>query len=135
MPKEFNLWADTPACDYQSVNNFYELQQLAFISWLRSGELFVLLPEKQRPNMPYDLSVMFVEVDRSSTTSNKEMKDRIVNGVETDISGEVIVYYILSKHPRENSYSKSPKWKRVLKYGKKTGRPIVLHLMEAERPK
>jgi lambda family phage portal protein len=134
IEREFNLWADTPACDYQRMNNFYELQQLAFISWLMSGEVFVLLPEKARPNMPYDLRVMVIEADRISTPPTKAMKDRIVNGVETDRSGEVVAYHISNKHPGDDNYSKSPKWKRVLKYGKQTGRPIVLHLMEAERP-
>ena len=35
---EFALWADTPVCDAgRGMDNFYQLQQLAFLSYLMNG--------------------------------------------------------------------------------------------------
>ena len=35
---EFALWADTPVCDAERMDNFYQLQQLAFLSYLMNGD-------------------------------------------------------------------------------------------------
>ena len=42
--REFDLWADTPTCDADRVDNFYQLQQLAFLSYLMNGDTIALLP-------------------------------------------------------------------------------------------
>ena len=47
--REFALWADTPVCDADRVDNFYKLQQLAFLSYLMNGDAFALLPMKEQP--------------------------------------------------------------------------------------
>ena len=36
--REFALWADTPVCDADRVDNFYKLQQLAFLSYMMNGD-------------------------------------------------------------------------------------------------
>lgn len=133
VQREFSLWADSPHCDAERMNNFYELQQLIFISFLMSGECFALLPFIKRPNMPYDLRIKLIEADRVSTPNDKRMNKNIINGVEIGDYGEVIAYYISNFHPLSSSVDKK-EWKKVSKYGEKTGRYNVLHLMEAERP-
>lgn len=35
--REFALWADTPVCDADRVDNFYKLQQLTFLSYYTAG--------------------------------------------------------------------------------------------------
>ncbi|MFP3359987.1 phage portal protein, partial [Planococcus sp. SIMBA_143] len=55
VEREFNLWADSLHCDAQRMNNFYQLQQLAFLSWLMNGDTFCLLPIIPRVGMPYDI--------------------------------------------------------------------------------
>ncbi|AKL95006.1 phage portal protein lambda family [Clostridium aceticum] len=133
VEREFSLWADSVHCDAQRLNNFYELQQLAFLSWLMSGDCVVLLPVISRPNMPYDLRIQLIEADRVSTPYNKKNEDKIVSGVEIGRHGEVLAYYISKKHPLSNSNLRN-EWIRVEAFGKETGRPNVLHLMESERP-
>ena len=44
--REFALWADTPVCDAERMDNFYQLQQLAFLSYLMNGDTIALLPMK-----------------------------------------------------------------------------------------
>lgn len=133
--REFALWAESVHCDAQRMNNFYELQQLAFLSQLMSGDSFALLPVIPRPNLPYDLRVQLIEADRVCTPEYKmfDKENKVVNGVEINIRGEVIAYYIAQNHPNSISLKRSD-WTRVRKFGSTTGRPNVIHLMESERP-
>lgn len=131
--REFSLWADSIHCDAERMNNFYELQQIAFLSWLMSGECFAILPFIKRNEMPYDLRVKLIEADRVCNPAIKDKNKRIINGVEIGNYGEVIAYYIADHHPLSMTFQKR-NWKRIRKFGTKTGRPNVLHLMEAERP-
>ena len=135
VEREFSLWADSIHCDAQRMNNFYELQQLAFLSWLMSGDCFTLLPVIPRPNMPYDLRVQIIEADRVCNPDNmiSQLDNKIVNGVEINFRGEVIAYHIAQHHPHSISL-KRKEWARVSKFGPTTGRPNVIHLMESERP-
>lgn len=133
VEREFGLWADSVHCDAQRMNNFYELQQLAFLSWLMSGECFALLPLIKRPNMPYDLRVYLIEADRVCTPTDKMHREDIIHGIEVGEYGEVKAYYIAQKHPLAANIGKQT-WTRVPAFGKTTGRPNILHLMEAERP-
>lgn len=134
VEREFHLWADSIHCDAQRMNNFYELQQLAFLSQLMSGDSFALLPVIPRPNMPYDIRVQILEADRVCTPDKEKWKDtKIVNGVEVNFRGEVVAYHIAQHHPSSISLSNKD-WVRVRKFGAKTGRPNVIHLMESERP-
>ena len=48
ITREWALWAESPDCDMARIDNFYELQQLAFLNWLASGDTLVLLPTKKR---------------------------------------------------------------------------------------
>lgn len=57
IEREFSLWADSTACDIERLDNFCELQQLAFLNWLMSGDVLVTLPTTKRPGMPYDLRI------------------------------------------------------------------------------
>jgi len=134
VEREFSLWADSINCDAQRMNNFYELQQLAFLSWLMSGDCVVLLPVMPRMGMPYDIRVKIIEADRVCTPYNAITKDdKIINGVEINQMGEVVAYYIADKHPN-SSIASINKWTRIPKFGATSGRMNVIHLMESERP-
>lgn len=52
IAREFALWADTPTCDAERVDNFYKLQQLAFLSYLMNGDAMALLPVKRMAGRP-----------------------------------------------------------------------------------
>ncbi|KMT22999.1 phage portal protein [Clostridium cylindrosporum] len=135
VEREFNLWAESVNCDSQRMNDFYELQQLAFLSWLMSGECFALLPFIPRPNMPYDIRVMLIEADRVCTpVPEPKSVNKIINGVEVDKNGAVLAYHIAQRHPGSRDFKEKQKWNRVEKFGAKTGRYNVIHLMESERP-
>lgn len=135
IEREFSLWADSKDCDASGQHNFYELQQLAYLSWMMSGDAFVLLPLLPRNHALYDLRIRLLEADRCSTPNSQEglTGGKIQSGVEVDSDGMVSAYHFSDKHP--GSYLGLPtKWTRVVAVGPESGRRNVLHLMEAERP-
>lgn len=142
--REFALWADTPVCDADRVDNFYKLQQLAFLGYLMNGDAFALLPVKEQPGQPYSLRVRLIEADRVCSPDGYdrltpcEVKGyrvhSIVQGVETDADGMVIAYWICNRHPLSSLANQAGvlEWARVEAYGS-SGRPNVLHVMNRER--
>lgn len=145
IQKEFRIWAESSLCDNNDLNNFYELQQIAFMDWLRNGEEFVLIKYAEECEyMPYQIRIKLVEADRVSSPDSfegeydgydKELKDsgnRIMNGVEISKEGQVEAYYISSVFPGDYE-TETVKWKRIKKRGEKTGNPNILHVFNAER--
>lgn len=131
--KEWALWAESTDCDMMRLDNFYELQQLAFLNWLISGDCFALLPVKARKNQPYDLRVQLIEADRVSSPNEIDTFDNeIVGGVEVDKSGEVIAYHIAKHHPLSYVMTEM-EWQRVEVYGRTTGRRNILWIGTRER--
>lgn len=143
--REFKLWAESKFCDATRVNNFYELQQVACMSWLMNGDACVLLEyEKPTKALPYGLRIHLIESDRVSTpystgnnvylyATDPNTKNRIFNGVEVDDNNKVVAYHICSAYPNSNLYTKK-EWKRVEAFGKKTGIPNAIMIYETERP-
>lgn len=132
--REFTYWAENKDCDVTRMKNFYELQWLAFMSQLMSGDVVALMPTIKRMNNPYELTIQLIEADRVCNPSNIfSFDNKIINGVEIDKKGEVVAYHIANFHPGSANAIQN-KWSRVPKYGAKTGRLNVIHLMEMERP-
>lgn len=143
--REFSLWADSPMCDADRVDNFYKLQQLAFLAYMMNGDAFAVLPMKHCVGQPYDLRVQLIEADRVCSpdlfdrlapcvVENRQVQS-IVQGVETDADGMVIAYWISNQHPLSSLHAlpEPMKWQRVEAYGTITGRRNILHIMNRER--
>lgn len=133
--REFALWAENQNCDAARLNNFYELQYLAFMSVLMSGDVFATLPVIPRPNAPYDLRVNLIEADYVCSPLNKDLAKNILEGVEVGEYGDPLAYYISKYHPKSKyGMLKRNEWKRIPAYGSRSGRRNVLHLISMERP-
>ncbi|MFH5187121.1 phage portal protein [Paenibacillus sp. TAB 01] len=132
IEREFNYWAESVECDAARQNNLYELQQLACLSQLMSGDCFALLPIFPRVGSIYSTRIRLLEADRCADPDNKQGKD-IKGGVEVDSNGEVVAYWFVNQHPL-GKMEKRKDWARVEAFGARTGRRNVLHLMESERP-
>ncbi len=135
----FCLWADSKACDAARRCTFGELQALARLSQLMSGDVFALLPSIERAGDLFDLRVKLVEADVVCDPSMIPTGADILGGVEVGPSGEPIAYHFMDRHPGDvlAGHLRSigiQKWTRVEAFGAVTGRPVVLHLMESERP-
>lgn len=132
IEREFSLWADSLNCDLARLNNFYEIQQLIFLSSLMCGDAFALLPYTERIRSPYDLRIQLIEADRVCNPFFKIISDNISAGVECNENGEIMAYHIANFHPLSTSRVGNS-WTRVDAFGKKTGRRNVIHIMESER--
>lgn len=147
--REFSLWADQPTCDADGIDDFYMLQQLAFIGFLMNGDALILFQMKRTPNVPYNLRLRVVEADRLCSpgfmdiispteiqaSNGKYRVEKIVQGVETDADGMVVAYWICDQHPLASMAAtiSASHWTRVEIYGKKTGRRNAVLLLQRER--
>lgn len=152
---EFRLWAGKKQnCDALGLNNFDSIQQLALKSWLLSGDVFILIKRYDpTPLNPYSLRLHVIEADRISTPADhlKAMAgflptegivpegkpgagNRIHDGVEVDENGRVVAYYICATYPTNITINGKATWTRVEAYGKETGLPNIIHIMDSERP-
>lgn len=145
IQREWKLWAESKYCDNMMLNNFYELQQIAMVSWLMNGDSLGLIRynSEELSYMPYQLRIKLIESDRLCTPKsygesidlhekNPDTGNRIINGIEIDDHGTVVAYHICSSYPSEYD-TVSSEWTRVEAIGKKTGNPNIIHVMEAER--
>jgi lambda family phage portal protein len=140
VEREFALWAGTRSCDAARRCNFGELQALARLSQLMSGDVFALLPAIPRPGERYDLRVHLIEADRVSNPLDRVPPGvDLYGGVEVGSFGEPLAFWISDRHPSDLPIgnlriARLPTWTRVPAFGSETGRPLVLHLMQLERP-
>ena len=140
--REWKLWADNTMCDAQRQQNFYGLQQLAFLSMLMSGDVFCLFSMKPNRRTPYQTTIRLIEADRvctpdssgSSESTETESGGRIIDGVEIDKEGAVIKYHIASRSPNAGNDGSELTWTAIDAYGKDTGYPNILQVMSYERP-
>jgi len=142
--REFELWARSKFCDSTRANNFYEIQQVACMSWLMNGDACVLLEYEPSSRMfPCGLRLHLIESDRVSTpqstgnnvylyATDPDTNNRIFNGVEVDSNNRIVAYHICSAYPNSSLYVQK-EWKRVKAFGDKTGTPNVLMIYETER--
>jgi len=146
--REFDMWADTPSCDAERIDNFYQLQRVAYMGYLLNGDSFTLMDtaDEADRSQPYKLRLRLVEADRVCSPHGADVLtpavvdgvavERIVQGVETDARGAVKAYWIAKNHPLAYTAFLArggQEWSRVEAYSQKTGRRNVLHVMQRER--
>lgn len=139
---KFNTWASRKNCCVTGQNTFYELQQIALMTWLMSGECFVFPMYVENPDSDFELTIKLMEGDLIyNPHSNAEFVDiykkaengnRIYNGIEIDDNDRVVAYYVASDYSDRSLASIN--WTRVPARGELTGNPNVLHVFNAMRP-
>ncbi|MCF8017830.1 MAG: phage portal protein [Vallitaleaceae bacterium] len=148
---EFALWSSKKEnCDATGTNNFEGLQQLALKAWLMSGDVFSLFKRYNATiTNPYSLRIHLIEADRVSTPMdygsivtpsprftdgvNFETGNKIFDGVEVDSNGMIVAYHVRNTYPNQITVENA-EWIRIEAYGKKTGLPNILQIMDSERP-
>lgn len=144
---EFALWAERKsACDATGVNDFYGMQQLVMLSWPMSGDVFALVKHYDAtPLQPYSLRLHLLEADRVrtptadggvgylTTTGQAKNGNSIFDGVEVDKNGQIVAYHVANTYPYQ-SMTVPTEFVRVEAYGRRTGLPNILHIMDSERP-
>jgi len=134
--QEFRLWSESVDCDYYRQLNFFGLQRVAFSSMLTSGDAFVLMPHKERRNVPYDLRIQLIEADRVVNFRDLSDSEEVAGGIKYGSDGVREGIYIRTPHPGSSLFGAGsivPKWPYIKFYGERTGRRNVLHLIDVKR--
>ena len=140
---EFDLWASSKFCDIYRRNNFYDLQHIAYLSYLTDGDAFALFRRKAPiDTMPYTLRLQLLEANRVSNPLNTGLADyssvemnaptpghRIISGVEVDADGAIDGYWISNKVPQDfTDITGVTKWVKVKAFGPRSGVPNILQI-------
>ena len=133
--REFHLWASRKESDASRKLNFYEMQGVAFLSMLMSGDVFATLPYIKRKTTPYELCLQIIEADMVSNKDNAIDTPSLAGGIKTNKYGEPIEYHFTKTHPGNiNAYIGKNEWVSVPAFGDRTGRRNVIHMFETKRP-
>ena len=144
--REFDLWASSKHCDLYRRNNFYDLQDMAYVSYLIDGDAFALFRRKMpKPYMPYTLRLQILEGNRISNPMDgsfpgalgpfavemisPETGNRIISGVEIDADGAVEAYWVCNKVQGDPvDIAKVEEWVRVKAFGDLSGMPNIVQI-------
>ena len=149
--REFDLWAASKHCDLYRRNNFYDLQDIAYESYLVDGDAFALFRRKAPTSyMPYSLRLQILEGNRISNPMDgsfpgalgpysvemisPETGNRIISGVEIDMDGAVEAYWVCNKVQGDPvDIARLEKWVRVKAFGDLSGMPNIVHICHDQR--
>lgn len=132
--RRFKQWAESIDCDAARQLDFYGLQELAFRSYLESGDAFVLTPVMSRNGKPAKLALQLIEADRVCNPNRSADSPSVIDGVEIHPpTGEVLAYHVARQHPGGTTTTGNT-WDRVVVRGSSTGRRNVLALFKPLRP-
>ncbi|MCB5743539.1 MULTISPECIES: phage portal protein [Veillonella] len=132
--QEFAMWARN--CDARQQTDFYGLQALVFFEKMLYGDAFVNLPMIQHRKDPYYLRLQVIESLLVATPpkyqGREEEKDNdIIHGVKFGKYGEAVGYYVLTAP--YTGYNQDEDFTYIKKYGEKTGRRNIVHVLNIER--
>ena len=136
VENRFSIWAENPAvCDYKQEHTFGELQQMARLEALISGDVLVVL--RQHPKLKTPM-VQLIPGSRVQTPVGKVPRKGhvIIHGVELDTRGRKVAYWV-----RKTNGTSEAEWgvgivgesiasdgtisKRIPAFGERTGRRLA----------
>lgn len=137
VANEFSLWADSPDCDWEGTQTFYERQASVLDARLTSGDCFTLLPDAPQaaPMQPYKLRLQLLEADRCGNPNGGQDTDTIVAGVRrTQAGAGPDAFFIYNRHPGGAYTGDRFAGQWYDRIGARSGRRRVLHHYRPTRP-
>lgn len=143
VSRRWEMFAESSSCDIAGRSSFYELTQIVCRSVLESGDIFATLPYA---GANHSLKIQLIEADCICDPYNaawhRDAIGDVFGGVEVGEFGEVIAYWVATRHPLAKRYptkrtTAAPfqtEWIRVPVYGEESGRKNILHVMHSQRP-
>lgn len=137
----FRLYADGTECDLADELTFGEMQALVLRSILESGDLlrirrFLWDRDRRAPYVGnlFASKVQLVEADRISNPDWLPDSEKIAGGVEADVLGRHVAYYVRSTHPGDSLYYHDGEtWERVVVRDADTGERWARLMFEYSR--
>lgn len=118
-------------CDADGRQDLYGLQKSAIHAMKQDGEVLIRLrPRRRTDGLAVPLQLQLLEIDWLDTSKNGTVNGNlIVNGIEYDMLGRVVNFWIYDQHPGEMRF---PGRRRA------TSNPVpaenIIHLYKPERP-
>lgn len=132
----FRIFSQSKNCDISRAQNFYQLQSLAFVSPLLSGDLFFALPWKPVKDWPFELRIKLIEADLCSNPDLTLDTASVAGGIKVDSEGAPLSYFFANKYPigADLISMDAQKWTEVPAFDEKTGRQNIYHIFDKTRP-
>lgn len=101
--KIWKRWAETTACDWDGLGDFYAMQNLAMQSIVESGEVIVRRVWTPGENV-LNFQLQLLEADHIDDDKNTMLGDGgwIEQGIEYDAKGKKTHYWLFPQHPGGN---------------------------------
>lgn len=98
--KTWKRWAETTACDWDGLGDFYAMQSLAMQSIVESGEVIVRRVWTPGENV-LNFQLQLLEADHIDDDKNFSLGDGgwIEQGIEYDAKGKKTHYWLFPQHP------------------------------------
>lgn len=135
--REFVLATETREIDAERTQPLSLLAGLAFLKVLEDGDVLVNMPRFTRTGSPYSLKLQLIEAARLCNRDRAANTSTMSGGVEKDAYGAPVAYHVLKSHPGNMLYANASRWEWMAPipvFGKLTGLPQCLHLMDKTRP-
>lgn len=135
--REWEAYAESVEfqADARRQQTFSQMFQLADQADYVDGECLAVLEMKPGIGI-YQTCLNIIDIDRLDNPPGMIASDRVRGGIERDIYGEPISYYIRDRHPSDVSLSMdvNPLGYKNVPRRTQWGRPIVLHTYDQTRP-
>ena len=135
----WKCWSKKQYCDVTGTSSFNELQQLAFKSYLESGEVFIRKIRQSFGGSKVPFALEIIEADQIAEDYNTTAPNgnNVVMGIELNSWNRPVAYWLYERHPGDF-------WFGGLNSGGKTTANVrslmripaeeIIHLFQRERP-
>ncbi len=132
IEQRFRLTAESNACwlDASGMNTFTGLIRLAVCGFVVTGEVLATSEWLTTAGRPCKTAVQMVSPDRLMNPDWSDDSKFIRRGVEVDVRGKPVAYYIHSQHPTAFYWEDSLNAPRRVAVAKPWGRKQVIHVIE-----
>jgi lambda family phage portal protein len=136
----FKYWSKKNYCDVSGQSSFAELQQLAFKSYLESGEVFIRKIKQSFGDCKIPFALEIIEADQVAEDYNSTAPNgnEIVMGIELDSWKRPVAYWMSENHPGDFWFGSRATTGGTTTAGSRNLRRIpaseIIHLFQKERP-
>lgn len=136
----FKYWSKKIYCDVSGQSSFAELQQLAFKSYLETGEVFIRKIKQSfgGSKIPFALEIIEADQVAEDYSSTAPGGNEIIMGIELDEWKRPVAYWMYENHPGDFWFGSRGTTGGTTTAGNRNLRRIpseeIIHLFQKERP-
>lgn len=127
------LWKQwVPVADADGQRDYYGLQNMAYRTMEQDGEVLVRYRwRREQDGLPVPLQLQLLEIDWLDTTrqSGALTGNVIVNGIEYDLLGRKVAYWLWDQHPGDMTLKRGTRIQ-----SSRVSANLIQHLFRPERP-